>query len=139
MEHHEIKYGKYHSYLRIDLLKRNGKEGNIKELENVYIEMYKIFEKMDNTNNPIELYFLNQEIEQIEFKMQELWGFPIDRNMHRYWHECPKCTCPLYDNHEARGTQIRYYDPNCLIHGDKTKQLINREKKLNNIIYGKEN
>jgi len=138
MKKHKIVYGKYESYLRVDILERNKKMENLPELVDVYIEMYKIYEKIDNTSNPIELFYLNQSIETLEFKMQELWGFPIDRNMHRYWRECPKCTCPEYDNYESRGTMYRHYNTMCPIHGTETRKLVNRENKINRIINGEE-
>ena len=88
---------------------------------------------MEHTENRITLFYLNQSIEPLELKMQELWGFPQDINMHRYWRECPKCTCSEYDNYGSRGTEIRHYHPECLIHGEKTRNLINRENKLKRI------
>ena len=137
MNFHRIEYKDYSININIGLLEKKGKLDNLPELEKIYIELYKVFDEIEHTENRIQIYHLNKSIEDIEFKMQELWGFPVDRNMHRYWYECPKCSCPQYDNYESRGTEFRHYNSECIIHGTETLNLVNRENKLKRIIYNK--
>lgn len=124
-----VTYGKYDITLNPNMVGKM-KIYQVEELKKVYIEMFKVFEQMENTSSPIRLYCLNKSIEPLEFKMQELFGFKVDSNYHRYWCECPKCTCPKIDNREMRGTGMRYYDSGCIIHGEKTLQLVQRKDKL---------
>ena len=122
-----ITYGKYDIVLNPRVIKNIHQ---FEQLKPVYIKLFKIFEKMENEPNPIKLYWLNKDIEPLEFEMQKYFGFFVNRNFHRYWYKCPKCTCPRLDNEDVRGTDMRYYNTECIIHGEKTKQLIQRKVKL---------
>lgn len=55
-------------------------------------------------------------IQEIEFAMQRLWGFPQDRNHHTHWYRDPKCNCPVMDNDERFG-QPKYVSSECPLHG----------------------
>lgn len=44
-----------------------------------------------------------QMIEDIEFILQMLWGFPIDANFHSHWIDIAGCKCPRLDNMERIG------------------------------------
>lgn len=74
------------------------------ELGNAYVSV-KETKKVANT------------IEQLEFELQRLWGFPQDANFHRYWLSLDKCKCPQ-DNLDiiyfGRGKIINM---NCPLHG----------------------
>ncbi len=76
-----------------------------------------IFEKMSGTDDSVELKKLAQMVEDIEFTLQELWGFPRDANFHRPW-DVPKCLCPKLDNEDRLGTPYRITVQNCPIHGE---------------------
>ena len=128
-----IEYKIYDININIELLERNGKFDNLEELKETYIEMFKIYEKVENTNDPLKMYHLNLSIEDLEFRMQRLWGFPQDRNRHRYWYECPKL-----DNYDNLGTEYRLWSFDCPIHGETTKNLLYREKKLRRILKNNE-
>lgn len=53
---------------------------------------------------------------QIEFELQEQWGFTIDANFHRPWYR-PGCSCPRMDNEERYGTPYRVTSGDCILHG----------------------
>ena len=63
----------------------------------------------------------DEEIKDIEFKLQEAWGFDQDSRYHRYWYDQPLCTCPKMDNRELLGTEYRLTDFRCPVHGDGIK------------------
>ena len=71
---------------------------------------------MEKAEDRITLRLLNKSIQEIDFKLQELWGFPINSNYHRWW-EVPKCLCPDMDNRERYGTKYRVTRGDCPIHG----------------------
>ena len=134
METFNVEYKNYKESYNLTLLKNNGKEYNLEALKEVYIKLFKTFEKMEQTDNPITLFRLNKYITELEFEMQELWGFPINEDNHRYWFMCPKYTCPQMDNYVSIGTNYRYYGINCVIHGTNTKRLLNRKDKIERIL-----
>lgn len=58
-------------------------------------------------------------VESFEFVLQSLWGFPLDRNYHRYWNKVKGCTCNAdLDNRDRIGTPYRVINPECIFHGD---------------------
>lgn len=127
-----VKYGNYDIRLNPRMI-GDMKLDDIEKLKDVYVELFKVFEKMENTNNTVKLYWLNKDIEPLEFEMQKYFGFKVDSNFHKYWYDCPKCSCPKMDNSDSLGVDVRYYDTNCIIHSEKTKLLAERAQKLNQL------
>jgi hypothetical protein len=60
-----------------------------------------------------------KRIEEIEYLLQSTWGFPENKASHSYWNKIKGCTCPKDDNFFAFGTGVRYYNRNCIWHGEK--------------------
>ena len=85
----------------------------IVKLQTIRKYFYDFIELSDDKE---EIRRLDKIITQIEFKLQKLWGFPHDRNFHR-WFDVPKCSCPKWDNAESLGSDFRIINPNCIIHG----------------------
>jgi hypothetical protein len=82
-----------------------------------HIQKLMIFEQMEETDDPQTLKDLSNIVTDIEFDLQELWGFPLDINFHR-WYDIPKCSCPKMDNSENIGTKYRIISGACPIHGN---------------------
>lgn len=57
-------------------------------------------------------------VEQYEYWLQELWGFPQDRNYHIHWVRIKGCTCPKMDNRDLAGSGRRITVNSCLWHGE---------------------
>ena len=125
----KITYKKYNTYINDKMVD----ESKHQELEDTYINMYKIFEKMENANS-VEMFTLVKDLEDTEFKMQDLFGFKHDRNYHRYWLDSPGCICPHMDNGENYGTPYRIIVLDCPVHGEKVTNIGKREEKLKRII-----
>lgn len=96
---------------------QNLTEEKINILKNLHIGMHETKEKMKETDDKSALRELAFTVENLEFMMQEAWGFPKDRNYHSHWLEVPKCTCPKMDNRENYGTKYRVIDGKCPVHG----------------------
>jgi len=131
---YKIKYKTWVTELNSKLIKN---ETHFKELEIVYIKMFKIFEQMKlnkNSSNMDLLYKMTIDLENVEYEMQELFGFTKNRDYHRYWHQNGVCTCPYLDNIENYGTPYRLTVSDCILHGVKIKNYIQREEKLKTIL-----
>ncbi len=74
------------------------------------------FDFMELSNDKDEIRRLDKIVTQIEFQLQKLWGFPQNKNFHR-WFDVPKCTCPKMDNADNMGSEYRIINPNCILHG----------------------
>lgn len=75
------------------------------------------YDFIELSNDKEEIRRLDKIITQIEFKLQRLWGFPQDRNHHR-WFDVPKCSCPKWDNADSLVSDFRIINPNCILHGN---------------------
>lgn len=68
----------------------------------------------------------NNVLQDLEYRLQDLWGFNKDSNYHTWWLECRTCTCPKADNKDplyyGHGKII---NQDCPVHGD----LYNRAAK----------
>lgn len=91
-------------------------EDNIRGIVQKHIQKLMMFEQMEETDDPNKLKELAQIVNDIEFDLQELWGFALDENFHE-WYLVPKCTCPKLDNIDRRGTKYRIFSGDCPIHG----------------------
>lgn len=94
------------------ILDLHEKRGNIFEI------MYDL--DPDDSNDKLKLRDCAEEIELIEFALQEAWGFPQTRDMHSWWYRVPHCKCPVMDNMDVMGTNLRYFNGDCPIHGEDT-------------------
>lgn len=56
-----------------------------------------------------------QDLEELEYYLQELWGFSRDARFHKSW-EYPGCTCPQLDNINVYPNR-RIINSECPIHG----------------------
>jgi len=59
-------------------------------------------------------------ITKIEYRLQKLWGFPVNKNMHRFW-TLPHCSCPKMDNEDRYGTIYHIINQSCVLHGESKK------------------
>ena len=58
-----------------------------------------------------------EAIRGFEWVLQKLWGFPMDRNMHRYQWKANGCKCPQADNEDMIGTGTMWVNQECPFHG----------------------
>ena len=91
---------------------RNLPEHVRKQLRDVYSLMSAYLNRPDLYENPVE------QIEALEYVMQWLWGFPLDKNYHGYWNKIKGCSCPSGDSEMTFGTPYRRIRTSCKWHGD---------------------
>lgn len=88
--------------------------------EKVILELHElrlnIDDKMKSEDDPVKLKILDKEYTEIEFKLQDAWGFPRNAHYHRFWNR-PKCTCPKMDNEDAYSTKYSIINHSCPLHG----------------------
>ena len=59
---------------------------------------------------------ISDKITELEFELQKLWGFPQDKEFHRYWLSVGHCKCGAIDNLERLGYG-RIINLGCPVHG----------------------
>ena len=109
--------GEFH-YISEFLLEKQKAWENLETIKKLHKEKDRVFKKMEATDDSELLRKLAEQVEKIEFKLQEAWKFKKDKNLHR-WFEVPKCLCPKMDNRDMLGTEYRVINESCPIHGKK--------------------
>lgn len=87
-------------------------DGDILLMEKEYAELDALLSRPEDFENPV------LKIENIEFRLQELWKFGKDKDKHSYWMQVEDCTCPIEDNLDRFGTGYRVYSQSCKWHGE---------------------
>jgi hypothetical protein len=110
-------------YLNPDLIKWQGlTEEEVQEIVKLHEVRECVFGVMEETNDPADLRILAGVVEDLEFKLQDAWKFPRNRDWHCWWYRVPKCICPKLDNTERQGTKYRIYSGNCPVHSGFLKE-----------------
>ena len=102
--------------LNKDLLYSQNAWPNVYKIKATHTAKLKIFEKMEESNDPTVLKHYDKVLETLEFELQKLWGFELNVNYHRFW-ERPKCKCPEMDNEERYPTGYYIRSAGCPLHG----------------------
>lgn len=92
------------------------------EILDLHVERLILLEDMAScdptkTVEKLVLRRLAEEHREIQFKLQEAWGFEKNQLYHD-WFEVPYCTCPKEDNRERKGTAYQIINLDCPIHGE---------------------
>lgn len=90
--------------------------GNLTEIIEAHELKLAIYNIIHDSDDKVLLKSLAKDLKEIEFELQELWGFERDANFHRFW-EYEKCECPKIDNMDSYPYQ-QYISYNCPLHGD---------------------
>lgn len=95
------------------------------KLQALYDELFDLLQasKLDKTLKDYEARV--KELENLEYKLQENWNFPKDKQWHSYWWKLPQCTCPKLDNRERLGTGYQIVTLSCPYHGSSNKGVQN--------------
>jgi hypothetical protein len=91
------------------------REEKLSNLKFLYKRKSQLFKKISSVKTKKSIQKYNDKITELEYAIQEAWGFPKDSTYHRFW-ETPHCTCPAYDNIDAY-PHLQYYNCNCILHG----------------------
>jgi len=99
------------------LLDRQNCWTNLDAIKEAHVRKLDLYDKIKKTRKREKLKELASKITEIEFELQGLWKFPLDKNFHRFW-ETPKCSCAKMDNSDNWGSGYYYITTSCLLHGD---------------------
>ena len=110
--------GKIISYLNPAFVKERGVDDKtLDEIKVIHVTIQSVFEKIKKETNIEKLRCLAGMITELDFKLQEAWGFEKDARFHTWWYRAPKCLCGTMDNREALGTGYQHINVSCPLHG----------------------
>jgi len=119
-----MKYKDRELQINEELIKQKGlSNGTVKAIRELHFLRAATMDLMTQVENDTLLPGLASVIEDLNYQLQDLWGFPRDSNFHE-WYGLPKCTCPIMDNQDARGTSNRCYSGDCPVHSPFLKEKI---------------
>lgn len=99
-------------------LKKSLTSSGLKILKDIHRKRFRLFEKIEAEDDPILLRILANKIDDIEYELQDAWGFDRDKKYHSWWFKLPKCKCPVMDNMDNVGTNYNIISGNCPLHGN---------------------
>lgn len=102
--------------------------GNLEKLKQCFSMKFHIMDMMEQLEDEADIRIMDRTLQDIEFRIQELFNFPPNKNFHRFW-ERPHCTCPRLDNQDSWGTNHIVVNMGCIVHG-KAQEIRKEEKRL---------
>jgi len=112
----EIKYKDRSLILNKSLIDSQNCWCNVSNIKDLHLLKMQIMDFMDTCEDNKWLRNLGETLRRLEFALQRLWGFPEDKNYHRWWYHS-KCSCPKMDNDDAYPTGYSYISGDCPLHG----------------------
>ncbi len=104
------------------LIKRqNRTDEDIENIVELHGELHKAFDEMEAETETERLQNLAIVVKEIEFRLQEAWGFDRNTDWHSWWFQVPHCTCPVLDNWDYVGTRLSVTTGGCPIHSPDPK------------------
>ena len=104
-----------HSRLNEGLLNKQDCWDNVPAIIEEHVNKLHIYEAIKKEEDPAALKCYSQNLTDLEFRLQELWGFPKDAKFHKFWWT-PKCLCPKADGEDSWGTGYTYINGECPLH-----------------------
>lgn len=109
--------GKEALILNKRLLDRQNCWTNLDKLKALHQERLYIYDLMSDLESNDDLLLMYDALcRQIQFELQEAWGFELDESFHYFWIR-PHCTCPVLDNQDLMGIDRKIINSNCPLHG----------------------
>lgn len=100
------------------LIKKHGlDEACVQRIALLNMEISFFKNQMRQEANQEMLREYNSHINNLQFELQEAWGFSRNRNFHKFW-AVPKCTCPREYNEKRYPRGGYKTNRKCVIHGE---------------------
>lgn len=120
MDDYTVKYKDVTVVLSRKFIEYHRATANLQKINELFGAKLVIFDEMNQTDDIGTLQHYDKVLTEIEFDIQECFGFEKNVYFHRFW-ERPKCLCPKMDNAERWGTPWSITRSNCPLHGINVK------------------
>jgi len=100
------------------LAKRASMPDEIKQrVKDINDEIDELIESSYKFNDVEEDGKILELLKELEFELQEYWGFEKNEAYHRSWYKVSTCKCPRLDNKDRYATGTGVINSNCPHHG----------------------
>jgi len=121
-EIHVLVDGKVIARINERMLQERGRSEKlplIKKLHQIRYQVIQVMKSVHDSDGINENFLTYVEIiRQIDFLLQDAWGFSRDERYHQFW-ELPGCLCPKIDNEDRWPTGYYVINQECPIHGKR--------------------
>jgi len=117
MKNLEVKVGKRGIVINSNLLDSQDCWDNLESIKDCHRQKLEIYNAIEKEEDPEKLKEFPELLQNLEFELQELWGFPKNAKFHRFW-DTETCECPKMDNNDAYPSGRYVISGNCPLHGD---------------------
>lgn len=90
---------------------------NLTAIKAEHVIKLNIYEAIKQEVDKAALKCYAQNLTDLEFRLQKLWGFPKDARFHKWWWT-PKCECAKMDNDDAYPSGCYTVNLSCPLHGE---------------------
>jgi len=102
-------------YINAKLLDKQKAWDNLEKIKKLHVQKFTTIKAMEKATDLFKIRAYSDTVTQIEFKLQDAWGFPRNASFHRFW-QLPHCRCPKMDNEDAYGTMFNFINVLCPVH-----------------------
>jgi len=103
--------------LNPSLITKQKCEHNIDKIKALHEERLELRDMMAQTDSCDDILMIyNALYTEIEFELQDAWGFGRDIKFHKFW-DRPHCACAKMDNEDNYPSGFYYFLSGCTLHG----------------------
>jgi hypothetical protein len=101
-------------------IQRKASYKTLEKVKSIHVQLCDLVKKVDEEDDAVKLNKLVDEITELDYQLQDLWGFERDKNFHTWLKKSKRfhCTCPILDN-EDMPKDMRFISEDCPLHGKK--------------------
>lgn len=99
-----------------DLLRERDVGPNLMKIIETRFKIERILGEAQYNSSECSVDTINR-LKELEYTLQDLWGFPRDSSYHLNQFRLRFCSCPLDDNRDRVGTGSWVLDKGCPYHG----------------------
>lgn len=96
---------------------RNVRGNSVERIKEIHEQLDVIFKNIDTYVENIGYKAVAELVTDLDYQLQDNWGYARDKSWHTYWYKIPGCTCPKMDNAETRGVGRDWINMHCPFHG----------------------
>jgi hypothetical protein len=123
-----VRVGEFSVTLNARMIKFQAVLEYVEMIKDLHTEKLTVYTHMQNTTMPSVLAQYAERLTEIEYDLQEAWGFDRNVRFHKFW-EAPKCKCPQMDNDDAYPSGYYSFNTKCPVHGEAIEALSTKTKR----------
>ena len=118
VEDRTVTNGKFCIVISAPMLDKMDAWDNLDLIKKLHLRKLRLYVNIQAENDPDKLKGFAELITDVEFELQDAWGFKRSADHHKFW-DTPKCLCPKIDNNDSYPFGYYTVTSSCPLHGFK--------------------